>query len=73
MKTDSELLYHHEHVPKSPTLKKFSETIEAETLTRSATAMKSRYLDSCFGSEIKDRHEKMNTEVKRRLPTQCQF
>jgi|688.fasta_scaffold2576961_1 hypothetical protein len=73
MKTDSELLHHHEHVPKSPAPKKLSETIEVEAQARSATAMKSRYLENCFGSELKDRHEKMNTEVKRRHPIQCQF
>ena len=41
---------------------------------RYGSALKSRYMQASFGDrQLADRHERMNSEIKRARPSQCQF
>jgi hypothetical protein len=49
---------------------RFEEAVKA----RYGSALKPRYMQASYGDrEIVDRHERMNTEERRRRPDQCQF
>lgn len=79
MDTDRDLLAHHEHAPRNsasaakveqPAVTRF----EAAVKVRYGSALKPRYCQSSFGdNSFADRHERMNKEIKRSHPSQCQF
>ena len=71
MHTDRDLLAHHEHKPseRSATKEEMMTRIESGVKARYGSALKPRYCNVSFGDVgLKDRHERMNTEEKRRRP-----
>jgi hypothetical protein len=71
MHTDKDLLAHHEHKPSehSATKEDLMARIESGARSRYGSALKPRFCNVSFGDVgLKDRHERLNPEEKRRRP-----